>query len=103
MTKGYFAGTPESYFNGLERFNLIEPQQRQWICDKSCEYHHKNNCPNASQITYSTFLEYLEMVRSKGKDYWKQLETRRHEEEPLQPIVYKSIEEGVSFFGPREI
>lgn len=86
LTKGYYSKTSDNYFNCLERFNLTEPQQRQWICDESCVYHHKNKCPNAKYITYETFLQYLEMIRSFGKEHWKKLQTR-NEDEPNTNLI----------------
>lgn len=86
LTKGYYYKTTNNYFNCLERFKLTEPQQRQWILDESCVYHYRNKCPNAQYITYEIFLQYLEMIRSIGKDHWKRLVTR-NEEEPTAEMI----------------
>ncbi|KAL5287638.1 hypothetical protein ACFFRR_008500 [Megaselia abdita] len=103
LTKGYYSNTPESYFDGLERFNLVEPQQRQWICDEMCSYHHKNECPNSTYVTYETFLRYLTMVRGLGRNHWKKLQTRPNDkpyrckeggdgvDEALQQMVLNGI------------
>ncbi|XP_055845675.1 uncharacterized protein LOC129911781 isoform X2 [Episyrphus balteatus] len=72
-TKLYYSKNIDNFLAFMERYKLTKPIQRQWICDEQCDFHHKTDCPNRLYITYKSFLEYLEMIRSKGKDHWKTL------------------------------
>ncbi|XP_046801331.1 uncharacterized protein LOC111684568 [Lucilia cuprina] len=73
-TQFYYGENREEFLHFLERYQLTEPMQRQWVFDKECNYHRRLGCPNMEYVTYKSFLEYLEMIRSIGKDYWRSLE-----------------------------
>ncbi|XP_055371507.1 uncharacterized protein LOC129605643 [Condylostylus longicornis] len=75
-TKYYYGNREDEFLECLKRLNLYEPVGRQWICDKSWAGH--EHCLNKQIITYEKFLQYLEYIRSKGKDYWKELEFNKH-------------------------
>lgn len=64
----------------MERFNLTEPQQRQWISDDTCPYHIKNERFESYHITYETFITHLKMIQGLGVDHWKKLQKRDEEE-----------------------
>lgn len=71
----------------LERYQLVAPVQRQWVFDKECSYHHRLECPNMQYVTYKSFLEYLEMIHTIGKDYWRSLEMAKGVEKSMQCCV----------------
>ncbi|KAM7347147.1 uncharacterized protein ACRADG_006807 isoform 3-T3 [Cochliomyia hominivorax] len=73
-TQLYYGENREEFLHFLERYQLVAPMQRQWVYDKECNYHHRLECPNMQYVTYKSFLEYLEMIRTIGKDYWRSLE-----------------------------
>ncbi|XP_055914046.1 uncharacterized protein LOC129947492 isoform X2 [Eupeodes corollae] len=78
-TKLYYPKNDENFQAFMERFKLTKPVQRQWIWDPECSFHHKIDCPNRVYITYKSFLEYIEVIRSKGKDYWRSLRVEQEE------------------------
>ncbi|XP_068148262.1 kelch-like protein 40b [Drosophila tropicalis] len=48
--------------------------QRQWIKDKSCDYHHLIGCPNTRDIRYKHFESYLLALQQQSTDYWSKLQ-----------------------------
>lgn len=62
----------------MERLNLTEPVERQWVCDKA--WTTPFDSPNQMYSFYASFLAYLEMIRNMGKDHWRTLEC--HEGNP---------------------
>ncbi|XP_055913349.1 uncharacterized protein LOC129946991 [Eupeodes corollae] len=81
----------ESFVAFMERYKLTKPIERQWICDQECVFHHRTDCPNRLYITYKSFLEYLEMIRIKGKDHWKTLHVNQQEGVNFQCCLPKTI------------
>ncbi|XP_037920056.1 uncharacterized protein LOC119657284 isoform X2 [Hermetia illucens] len=71
-TKYWYASNSENLFHFMERLNLTEPVERQWVRDKTWSEHFE--CPNQMYSSYNSFLEYLEMIRNMGKDHWKTLQ-----------------------------
>ncbi|EDW09186.2 uncharacterized protein LOC6579355 isoform X2 [Drosophila mojavensis] len=49
------------------------PEQRRWIYDEKCSYHHDLKCSQRQFITYQQFLSYLESLHETGPDYWRNL------------------------------
>ncbi|XP_037825196.1 uncharacterized protein LOC119613271 isoform X2 [Lucilia sericata] len=82
-TQFYYGENREEFLHFLERYELTEPMQRQWVFDKECNYHRRLDCPNMEYVTYKSFLEYLEMIRSIGKDYWRSLEMDKGAEKSI--------------------
>ncbi|XP_065365467.1 uncharacterized protein LOC135958487 [Calliphora vicina] len=82
-TQLYYGENREEFLHFLERYQLIAPMQRQWVFDKECKYHHRLECPNMQCVTYNSFLEYLEMIRNIGKDYWRSLEMDKGAEKSM--------------------
>lgn len=70
----HYGENRDEFLQFLDRLQLVSPTQRQWIYDKECSYHHRLNSPNIEYTTYKSFLEYLEHIRSVGKDYWRSVE-----------------------------
>ncbi|XP_004527350.1 uncharacterized protein LOC101463295 isoform X1 [Ceratitis capitata] len=86
-TQLYYRENREEFLHFLERYQLVAPVQRQWVLDKECSYHHHLECPNMQNVTYKSFLEYLEMIHTIGKDYWRSLEMAKGVEKSLQCCV----------------
>ncbi|KRF97843.1 uncharacterized protein Dwil_GK27293 [Drosophila willistoni] len=53
------------------------PEQRKWIYDKECSYHHESNFMHRQFFTYAEFLKYLKSLQEKGPNYWQQLPVLR--------------------------
>ncbi|XP_022233917.2 kelch-like protein 40b [Drosophila obscura] len=51
------------------------PHQRNWIHDKSCDYHHLIGCPNTREIRYENFEAYMCTLQQKPVDYWTRFES----------------------------
>lgn len=73
-TQSHYGGQHDEFMHFLERYQLETPMKRHIIYDKECNYHHYPECPNRFRITYRSFLDYLEMIQTIGKDYWHSLE-----------------------------
>lgn len=86
-TQFYYGEKREDFLQFLERFQLLTPMQRQWVFDKECNYHHRLECPNLQYVTYKSFLEYLDMILSIGKDYWRTLEMAKGVDKNMQCCV----------------
>lgn len=71
-TKYWYASNSENLFHLMERLNLTEPVERQWIKDKT--WSENFECPNQMYSCYRSFLEYLDMIRKLGTQHWKTLE-----------------------------
>uniref|UniRef100_A0A1A9WNC2 BTB domain-containing protein n=1 Tax=Glossina brevipalpis TaxID=37001 RepID=A0A1A9WNC2_9MUSC len=80
----YYGEKHEGFVEFLERFQLLRPIQRQWIFDKECNHHHRLDCPNMQNVTYKSFLKYLEMIQTIGKSYWRTLEMNESADESIQ-------------------
>ncbi|XP_055914047.1 kelch-like protein 3 [Eupeodes corollae] len=90
-TQLYHSNNVDSFLAFMERYKLTKPIQRQWICDQECGFHHKTDCPNRLYITYKSFLEYLEMIRTKGKDHWKTLHMEQQDNLNFQCCLPKTV------------
>lgn len=97
-TKWYYSKNVENFLAFLERYKLTKPIQRQWICDQECNFHHKTDCPNKLYITYKSFLEYLELIRSRGRDHWKTLHMEHQKGQNFQCCLSKSINSNEQYF-----
>ncbi|KAI9582258.1 hypothetical protein GQX74_015381 [Glossina fuscipes] len=86
-TQFYYGEKREDFLQFLQRFQLLTPMQRQWVFDKECNYHHRLECPNLQCVTYKSFLDYLEMILTIGKDYWRNLEMAKGIEKNMQCCV----------------
>ncbi|XP_054730191.1 uncharacterized protein LOC129238966 [Anastrepha obliqua] len=86
-TQLYYGENREEFLHFLERYQLVAPVQRQWVFDKECNYHHRLECPNMQYVTYKSFLEYIEMIHTIGKDYWRSLEMAKSVEKTMQCCV----------------
>uniref|UniRef100_A0A1A9WFC5 BTB domain-containing protein n=1 Tax=Glossina brevipalpis TaxID=37001 RepID=A0A1A9WFC5_9MUSC len=74
----------EDFLEFLERCQLLTPIKRQWIFDKECNYHHRLDCPSKENVTYKSFLKYLEMIQSLDKNYWRTLEIDKNAEKSFR-------------------
>jgi len=50
------------------------PMQRNWIYDRKCRHHHRMQCKITLDLTYETFVEYLNYVQMQHRDYWHSME-----------------------------
>uniref|UniRef100_A0A1I8PEI8 BTB domain-containing protein n=1 Tax=Stomoxys calcitrans TaxID=35570 RepID=A0A1I8PEI8_STOCA len=83
-TKSFYGHNREEFLQTIERYNLEKPMLRVWIFDDQCNYHCCLKCPNFHSISYTSFLEYLDMIRTIGKDYWRSLQLSNEVKNPLQ-------------------
>lgn len=80
-TQLYYGSNRDEFLFYVEKYNLTIPSQRQWLCDRLCKYHHSLDCAKMDFITYKSFLEYLNMIQSRGIDHWKQMELASNSQE----------------------
>ncbi|TDG47097.1 hypothetical protein AWZ03_006534 [Drosophila navojoa] len=52
---------------------LEVPDQRRWVYDEKCSYHHDLKCGQRQLITYAQFLSYLKSLHETGPDHWRNL------------------------------
>ncbi|XP_037954163.1 uncharacterized protein LOC119684231 [Teleopsis dalmanni] len=43
---------------------------RNWIFDPLCNYHHRSDCTKKKELTYCTYLSYLERLQNASPNYW---------------------------------
>lgn len=89
-TKYWYSNNAENIIHYMERLKLTEPLERQWVRDKTWSDHFE--CPNLKMYSsYHSFLDYLDMIRSMGKEHWKRLQL--HEGNPNSLIQGCSLNE----------
>ncbi|KAH8327316.1 hypothetical protein KR074_010069, partial [Drosophila pseudoananassae] len=49
-------------------------EQRNWICDKNCNYFHYVGCEKAREMCYEKFEEYLSDIQRCSNDHWDNVE-----------------------------
>ncbi|KAH8232938.1 hypothetical protein KR026_002000, partial [Drosophila bipectinata] len=49
-------------------------EQRNWICDKTCNYYHYVGCIKNREIRYEKFEEYLSDIQRCSTDHWENVE-----------------------------
>lgn len=77
-TTYWYASSTETIIHYMERLKLVGPLERQWIRDKT--WSDRFESPNQMYSSYSSFLDYLDMIRTTGKEHWKGLQL--HEGNP---------------------
>ncbi|XP_013113282.1 kelch-like protein 40b isoform X2 [Stomoxys calcitrans] len=82
--QSFYGNNREEFLQTIERYNLLIPSVREWIYDGQCDYHRCLKCPNFHGITYSSFLKYLDAIRTMGKDYWRSLKLSNEIDNTLQ-------------------
>lgn len=71
-TKYWYADNSTTVNHYLERLQFVEPLERQWIIDPLWTNHFQEN--NQMCVSYSSFQEYLSMIRLMGVDHWSSLQ-----------------------------
>lgn len=94
-TKYWYSNDAETILHYLERLKLTEPLERQWVRDQA--WSDNVDCPNQMYTSYKSFLKYLEMIRSMGKDHWRGLEV--HEGNPNSVLQCCSLNELMDMNG----
>ncbi|XP_030561827.1 actin-binding protein IPP-like isoform X2 [Drosophila novamexicana] len=51
----------------------VVPEQRRWLYDDKCPYHHDLKCSQRQFFTYEQFLTYLQTLHETGPEYWRNL------------------------------
>lgn len=73
-TRLCYGSDRDAFMQHLERTGMQPPQQRNWIYDRKCSYHHRLHCHISEEFTYETFLNYLSWLQTQHKNYWQTLE-----------------------------
>ncbi|TDG38903.1 hypothetical protein AWZ03_014675 [Drosophila navojoa] len=73
-TRLCYGADRDAFLQHLERTGMQPPQQRSWIYDGQCCYHHRLHCHIAEEFTYDTFLNYLNCLQRQHMNYWQTLE-----------------------------
>ncbi|XP_017066121.1 kelch-like protein 26 [Drosophila eugracilis] len=70
----FYGADREAFIQHLHKSNVNPPVQRSWIYDRKCSHHHRLLCKNTLDLTYETFVEYLNYLQTQHRDYWRSME-----------------------------
>ncbi|XP_016986351.2 uncharacterized protein LOC108049619 [Drosophila rhopaloa] len=73
-TRLFFGADREAFKNHLHNSSAHPPIQRTWIYDRKCRHHHRLHCKITLELTYETFVEYLNYLQNQNRDYWHSIE-----------------------------
>ncbi|XP_016957645.1 uncharacterized protein LOC108029694 [Drosophila biarmipes] len=73
-TRLFYGADREAFMQHLHKTNVKPPMQRYWIYDRKCRHHHRMQCKITLDLTYETFVEYLNYLQMQHRDYWQSME-----------------------------
>ncbi|XP_016943441.3 kelch-like protein 26 [Drosophila suzukii] len=73
-TRLFYGADREAFMQHLRKTSVKPPMQRNWIYDRKCRHHHRMQCKITLDLTYETFVEYLNYVQMQHRDYWHSME-----------------------------
>ncbi|XP_017001137.2 kelch-like protein 26 [Drosophila takahashii] len=73
-TRLFYGADREAFMQHLHKTSVEPPVQRCWIFDRKCRHHHRLQCKFTLDLTYETFVEYLNYLQTQHRDYWQSME-----------------------------
>lgn len=73
-TRLCYGSDRDAFMLHLERTGMQPPEQRNWIYDRECTYHHRLHCQISDEFPYEAFIGYLSWLQTQHGDYWQSLE-----------------------------